>query len=301
MSKHVFEFIPQYKGKDITKVNDKHLMSEYLVGTKYDGHYVQIHKFGNEVVFFTSGGKSFKLDDIEDELVYLNPAMNFIIETEHIGLTDGKAGSRGQCTTTTWFTNFAKGISSFAKGKQFKVFDLLYLEYNKQDFALYDCLVDEDTFVERGVHSSLLKLGSCISKIDFVVMPLFEIDSRLDIALSDGWEGLFAFNADHKYKKTNTARSNLALKFKFLPTADLLCIDVKYSDINPEDIASLICQDSKGRVVAVGHLKHYLKRRDPSSFIGRVIEFKYESMGVNTYLQPRFSTFRNDKTKEEID
>ena len=152
MYKHNFEFIPQYKGKDLNKVNDKHRKNEYYTGIKYDGNYVQIHKFGDQVMFFTSGGKPFMLDDVEKQLVEANPHINFIIETEHIGLTNGKLGSRGQCTTTTWFTNFEKLINCNAGDKHFKCFDLLHIAYNKPEdkgYIPYDCKMDKEGFELR--------------------------------------------------------------------------------------------------------------------------------------------------------
>lgn len=308
MSKHDFKFIPQYKGKDLKKVSDKHRKDSYFSGIKYDGHYVQIHKFGDQVMFFTSGGKPFMLDDVEAELVKLNPNMDFIIETEHIGLTDGKLGSRGQCTTTTWFTNFEKLINCNAGKKQFKAFDLMYIGYNKpngQGYVRYDCMLpeDNDNFELRSYYFEHynIKLGDNISLVEFKEISFVEANKLADKLCVDGWEGLFGFHSSHTWHETNTSRSNLAIKFKAAPTVDLLCIDVKYSDINPEDIASLICINSKKQIVAAGHLKHELKGKEPDFFIGRIIEVKYESMGVNTYQQPRFSQFRDDKTKEEID
>lgn len=293
-----FKFIPQYKGKDLKKVSEKHRKDSYFAGIKYDGHYVQIHKFGNEVMFFTSGGKPFKLDDIEEQLIGLNPNMNFIIETEHIGLTEGKLGSRGKCTTTTWFTNFEKLIKGNAGKKHFKAFDILYFS---DGYSKYDCYNSNYGFKLRSNYTDLLNLGSNISLVQFDELSFDEANNFADRLCEQGWEGLFAFNEEHTWEETNTSRSNLAIKFKASPTVDLLCVDVKYSDINPEDIASLICENSKGQVVAAGHLRHELKRKEPSFFIGRVIEVKYESMGVNTYQQPRFNSFRDDKTIKEID
>jgi len=304
MYKHDFKFIPQYKGKDLNKVNVKHRKDEYFTGIKYDGNYVQIHKFGDQVMFFTSGGKPFMLDDVEAELVKLNPNMNFIIETEHIGLTDGKLGSRGQCTTTTWFTNFEKLINCNAGDKHFKAFDLLYLsETTLCDTVIYDCIMDENNFEDRYrcFEELNISLGDNISLVQFDKMSIEESSRFTDALCKQGWEGTFNFHETHTWHETNTSRSNLAIKQKKAPTVDLLCIDVKYSEINPEDIGSIICKDKSGRIVAAGHLKHVLKRKEPSFFIGRVVEVKYESMGVNTYQQPRFVDFRDDKTKEEID
>ena len=297
MGKHEFKFIPQYKGKDLNKVSNKYRKDKYFAGVKYDGNYVQIHKFGDEVMLFTSGGKPFKLEDIEDELAILNPGIDFIIETEFIGLTNGKLGSRGQCTTTTWRTNYTKDIISKAGSTKFKCFDILYLS------DVYDCFNDSDNFEERLHHFEHynIELGTNTSLVDFEEISFDEANNLADKLCSDGYEGLFCFHSSHVWNETNTSRSNLAIKIKASPTVDLLCIDVKYSDINPDDIASLICQNSKGQIVAAGHLKHELKRKEPKSFIGRIIEVKYESMGVNTYQQPRFSDFRDDKTVKEID
>jgi len=288
----MFKFIPQYKGKDLNKVVSSAMKSTYYSGIKFDGNYIQIHKFGNEVMLFTSGGKPFRLKDLEEEIVFLNISYDFIIETEYIGITSGKLGSRGQCTTTTWRTNYSKGFDNYAKGAHFKVFDLLYLSDSATVY--HDCVKYQKDFKGRLELLESLAFNTNLSLVQFDEMPLEEAKKFSERLCEQGYEGTFNFHSSHIYR--DKGRSNLGIKIKDLPTADLLCIGVKYSDINPEDIGSIICTDKSGRQVAVAGLRHELKGKEPSYFISRVIEVYYESMGVNTYVQPRFKCFRDDKT-----
>jgi len=172
----MFNFIPQYKGKDLNDVVTKAKKDKYFSGIKYDGNYVQIHKVGSEVMLFTSGGKPFKLLDIEADLVRLNPNVDFILEAEYIGLTDGKLGSRGKCTTTTWRTNYAKGLLGNAGKTHFKVFDIL---------------IPSMSFSQRLEQIENIKLGNNLSLVQFDEMPLKEAINFSSHLCEQGWEGNF--------------------------------------------------------------------------------------------------------------
>jgi len=286
------DFIKQYKGTDLEKITkSNHKEDEYLVGTKYDGNYIQIHKFGNIVRFFTSGGKEFRLLDIGAELVRLNPNTDFIIETEFIGNTNGKLGSRGRCSTGTWRANFTKSIPSNAFSTKFKCFDILYLSKNLTE--IYSREPEDNFDIRYKDYLPQLDLGTNVDLVDFQYITLEDAKRLSQDLCSKGWEGVFAFHPTHIHK--DKGRSQLAIKIKEKPTADLLCYDVKYSDINPKDIGSLLLRDIEGREVAAGGLEHHLKAKDPSYFIGKFIEINYESMGVNTYVQPSFKRIREDK------
>ena len=49
--------IKQCKGKDLATVPTSELLAEYYDSIKYDGNYVQIHKNGMQVKFYTSAVK----------------------------------------------------------------------------------------------------------------------------------------------------------------------------------------------------------------------------------------------------
>lgn len=297
---HNFEFIKQYKGKDLNKVTQSQIQDEYYCGTKYDGNYVQIHKFGDQVMFFSSGGKPFCLDDIEAELVENNKGIDFIIEVEYTGLTDGKLGSRGECTTTTWRTNFSKLINCNAGNAKFKAFDILYLsETTLCDTILYDCIINENNFEDRYIcfEEFNIELGKNIDLIKFHKLTLEEAKDRAKWLCDNGWEGLFLFHEKHIIK--DKGRSNLAIKLKMRPTADLKCINVtegegKYLGM----IGSLVLVDSQGRIVKVGAgLSDDDRDKEPEEFVGKVIEIEYEQI-LDTYIQPTYKCIRENK---EID
>ncbi len=81
------------------------------------------------------------------------------------------------------------------------------------------------------------------------------------------------------------------------PTADLLCIDTLDGEGKYEGmIGSLVLQNSNGVLVKVGSGLSDSDRTKPDNyFIGKIVEIGYESMGVNTYLQPTFTCIRRDK------
>lgn len=292
--------IKQYKGTDLDKISKKNLKEDgYFAGVKYDGNYVQIYKVGDSVRFFTSGGKEFKLLDVEKELVELNPNIDFYIETEYIGVTDGKLGSRGNCTTTTWRTNFTKLIPCNANTSRFKCFDILYLRVD--DKVLYHCDTDNDNFEERYAHFSEhdIKLGSNIDLVEFKVRTLDEAKAEAKDLCSQGWEGLFAFHTTHTYEEKG--RSSLAIKIKAKQRADLFCINIEPGEGKYEGmIGSLVLIDSKDRIVRVGSgLSDIDRSKSISYFLNSVIEIGYEQI-LDTYIQPTFIRVREDKSKSEI-
>lgn len=287
--------IAQCKGKDLVKVPASKLIADgWYPSIKYDGNYVQIEKVGDIIKFWTSGGKRFYIDYIADELIELNKGIDFIIEAEYIANTDGKLGSRGKCTTTTYRTNYDKGIKNkhIIGHDKFKVFDCIYFD-NPSGIRM---TIFNQPFKIRKTLIPLLSLGNHIEPVsDFE--KTFNIN-KIDAAsvANEGWEGLFLIHEDHVYRPGS--RVNSAIKLKERPTADLLCIGVKYSLINPSDIGSVILQDSHGKICSAGGLEHSLKRKDPSYFIGKIIEIKYEQI-LDTYIQPMFHCIREDKTKGE--
>lgn len=278
-----FKFIPQYKGKDLDKVVKSELQTEYYAGIKYDGNYVQIHKKGDKVIIFTSGGKAFRLLDLEAVLVSNNPNVDFILEAEYIGNTSGTLGSRGLCTTTTWRTEYKKGIASFAAGTKFKVFDILYLKSEQAEHIFTGSHIPFET-------RQTLLLGNVnftkhITPVVFTKMSLDAAQEGAKLHIKNGWEGFFLFHPLHIIK-TN-GRSNLAIKVKYRPTAELLCIGVtegegKYAGM----IGSLLLVDVIGRTVSVGSgLSDYDRAKDPGFYIDKFIKIEYEQI-LDTYIQP---------------
>jgi ATP-dependent DNA ligase len=288
--------IKQYKGKDLADIPVSQINEEsmYYGGLKYDGNYIQICKRGNLVDFYTSGGKCFQLQDLENELIKLNPSIDFVLECEYIADTDGKLGSRGKCTTTTFRTNTAKGIVNKLGSKHFKCFDVLYLQIGNVTYLRPN---SDTKYEDRLLLRNRIKLPDRITKVAFKHQSFKEHFDEAQKLCVDGWEGLFLFKPEHKWR--SIGRSNQAIKLKQKPTADAVCTKVNYSEINPADIGSMVVVDEKGRQCNVGGFTHDMKQWKPEQFIGRKVEFTYESMGPNTYLQPRFKCFRSEDGEEQ--
>jgi len=276
-------FMKQCKGKDLDKVPTSKLdKGTYLVGRKYDGNYVQIHKFGDNVVFYTSGGKPFKIQNIEEELVKLNPSVDFVIEAEYIGTTDGSLGSRGKCTTTTFRTNTSKGITNIHHTCNFMAFDIIYYHNKNLDFPHSM----SETFCQRLKHFDTISLGAQIKQVTVEKM-------ELDIAIKNakyevdvlGVEGLFAKKETHLYRPGK--RVNDAVKIKFYPRKILKCVGTKPGEGKYNGMIGSFVLDDNGTEVFISGMDDEMRSQASGSFIGCDIEFEYESFN-KTYIQARF-------------
>ena len=280
--------IKQCKGKDLDKVPVSRLEKDayWLVSVKYDGNYIQIHKKGNEVKFFTSGNKEFYWRDIANYLIINNVGKDFILEGEYIANTKGKLGDRTKAAKlTTYRINFNKGIITDLPGdEKVMIFDLIdtNLKFKKRLNKLRDLN---------------LPYNLQLVKHQLTVFP--NLDKLSKEARLEGYEGIYAKTIDYMYLPGK--RVNNAIKLKLRPTADLLCINVESGEGKYEGmIGSLVLKDSKGRIVRVGSgLDDSDRMKEPNYFIGKVIEIEYEQI-LDTYIQPTFITIRDDKTEKEI-
>lgn len=282
-------FIPQCKGKDLDDVPKSKLEYEAYFGSiKYDGNYIQIHKTGSSVRFYTSGNHEFYQTMLANELIQNNPELDFIIEAEFIAHTDGKLGDRTSAAKlTTYRTNFSKdlkNLDSLEANDNIKVFNVIQLD---QPFTeRYKWLTN---IYKGGVHTRV---------VDFYIGDLDRMIELSKAKVNDGFEGFYIVCFNHKYLPGK--RVNNAIKLKYRKTVDLLCIDIiggdgKYTG----QIGSLVLQDSKGRQVSVGSgLDDNLRRLSYNSFIGKIIEIEYEQL-MDTYIQPTFVSIREDKTESD--
>lgn len=281
--------IKQCKGKDLDNIPHSKLVEDgWILSTKYDGNYIQIQKVGDVVKFFTSGEKEFYIPEIANELIRLNPDNSFTIECEYIGTSEGKLGDRTKaCKLTTYRTNFEKSLPTR--------FD------TKERFKAFDIIVPNIKFIDRLQLLLSLNLGNFIDVVEF--SPIYKLTYTIGRArelANNGFEGAYIKHINHIYEPGK--RVNTAAKLKYRKSADLLCIDIiegtgKYQGL----IGSLVLQDSKGRIVAVGSgLDDLLRYKNKDYFIGQVIEVEYEQI-IDTYIQPTFICIRRDKTSKDID
>lgn len=278
-------FIKQCKGKDYDKLPRTITLEDYYyVSTKYDGHYCQIHKKGEEVKFFTSGGKEFTHELIADKLSKIKN-MDFVLECEYIADSTGKHGMRGKAAKlTTYRTNFNKGIANVGLGTSkdvFKIFDIIsYHPFKNRWELLQDIIQPAIKDIEQldiVTHYGPYNWTAC------VLMKRDKIDA--------GYEGVVLKSPTHMYQPGK--RVNTAIKLKSKPTADLKCIGVnegegKYVGM----IGSLILLGDDGKIVSVGSgLDDHMRSFKEEYYIGKTIEIGYESI-KDTYIQPIFKAVR---------
>ncbi|MDX9738861.1 MAG: hypothetical protein RBT33_00895 [Candidatus Dojkabacteria bacterium] len=279
--------IEQCKATDISKLSTKQLIAltksnpNVMVSTKYDGHYIQIHKRGRNISFFTSGNKEFRLPALErlicSGLKHLDE--EFILEAEYIGASKGKLGDRRFAgNTTTWRTEFSKGIHSeinVAK-ETFVVFDIINASAYGNSYP---------NFEDRLRVLNKLELTGLV-KAKHTLMSFSDAAKVAKELVAQGWEGAIAKYPSHMYKPGSRVKT--ALKIKFRPTADLVCIgclsgEGKYSNM----IGSLVLKDPITlETVNVGSgLTDELRAKGVEYFIGKVVEISYDTKH-ESYIQP---------------
>lgn len=132
-------------------------------------------------------------------------------------------------------------------------------------------------------------------------MPLSEVQILASDYTKEGWEGLYLKHRTHIYEPGK--RLNTAIKLKYRPTADLVCIGIEYGIGKYEGmIGSLILKDKEGLVVSVGSGLADIERKitDETFWVGKIIEISYEQK-LDTYIQPIYISYRCDKTIKDID
>lgn len=282
--------IVQCKGKDISNIASSKLLSGVYYGSiKYDGHYGQIHKHRDRVIFYTSGGKHFYLPTLEKELLQAYGDISFVLEFEYSKLGKGKLGDRvTNGKLTTYRVNTANGISNAAiEGEEiFRIFDII--SYGQSPIITpFATRLETLRFISN-------RFPSRLQLVDFTLGSLPEFTERAKSLIKEGYEGMYLKHSTHTYIPGK--RVNTAIKLKYRPTADLVCIGIeegegKYVGM----IGALILKDSKGRVVKVGSgLDDYSRAKEYSYFIDKVIEIEYEQI-LDTYIQPAFVCIREDK------
>lgn len=281
--------IHQCKGKDLNKVPKSRLGDLFFSSIKYDGHYVQIHKFGNEVKFFTSGGKEFYHELAAEEILSTPNQHNYVLEAEFIAHTEGKLGSRGEAAKlTTYRTNFVKGLANVglsAAKDRFKVFDTIIIGMNFEDRLHW---IKES-----------LTFGKLVDLVDYSGPDTLEVcKDKAALTVKQGYEGLYLKAPTHLYKPGK--RVNDAIKLKLRPTTDLMCVGIEDGEGKYEGkIGSLLLQDKMGRVVRVGSgLSDSDRDSSHATYIGQIIEIEYEQI-LSTYIQPTFVCIREDKTETD--
>jgi len=251
------KFITQCKAEDADKL--KISPSEvFFSSIKYDGIYIQIHKTGDVVQFFTSSGKEF---DCVYAAEFAKLDFDFKIETEYI-CDDGKLGTRFKADNE---------IKKAVKDSSFQLTGM---------FMVFDSLEADNEFHARYVYTLRKFMGyhAFIDVAYHVEISYFEALNKLDLASEAEWEGLMLKKPTHIQKGK---KSKDAVKLKKKYTADLVCTGW--------DGYYLLLQDDNGLTakVAARGMEEHIKEGD-------IVEIKYEQI-IKTYNQATFKCIRHDK------
>jgi len=248
------KFIKQCKGLDADKlkISDSEM---FYCSIKYDGVYIQIHKTGDVIQFFTSSGKEFSCVYAAD---FLKLDFDFKIETEYI-CDGGKLGTR------------AKADNEIKKAVKDSSFQLTGM------FMIHDSLEDGVAYEDRDF--LLIGLSSTHNSVFKHTMTYKEAKSKLLDVTKEGWEGLFLKKPTHIQVAGKKSKDAVKLKKKY--TADLVCVGW--------DGIYLLLQGDDGltaKVAASGMQEHITE--------GMIVEIEYEQI-IKTYNQATFKCIRHDK------
>lgn len=268
------KFIKQYKGKDFSKVpKSKLLKDNWYVGRKFDGNYTQIHKKGDTVIMFTSGGVPFCVEEICTELIKLD--FDFIIEAEFMNNCDGKTlNDRTKCSTGTARANFQKKLPTSYPNSSIRVFDIL----NFDGIDLRQ--IRRKSRQERLVN---FNLNEVVAGVRFIKVDLEEAQEIMMNIVKNNGEGTFIFHETHTIEEKG--RSNLAIKLKADNQKRMVCIGAESSDTVAGEWGTLVLRDENGIEQSFGGLTNDLRRMFPDIPIGEKFNVKYENFSDSKYIQ----------------
>ena len=267
-------FVKQYKGKDLGKVPKSKLRGEgWYVGIKFDGNYMQIHKNGTDIRFFTSTGEEMYILNLAKELISIDH--DFIIECEFNNNSTGlKLNDRRFSSTGTPRADFKKRLFTVMPFSKLAVFDVLYWD---EPVSIYNDFEDRmhllDMLDTKTIHSVSF---SGPYSLDYCK----QFAQRL---IREGGEGAFAYHKSHMSK--DKGRSNFAIKLKADNKKTMLCLDVQESDTVPGEWGALVLSDGKGIKQPFGGLSNKIRRSDKDRLIGNYYEVRYESLTDGKYIQ----------------
>lgn len=267
------------------KLLNKQIKFPMLAGIKYDGNYTATKVHKGSITHYTSGGLTYKHTDSGGD-IFKNVLYDGWYLAERIG-SKGKKGDRVKCNLT--------GSKADQKSTKhtYKVFDYLTIDEYESGYS-------NRPYTDR--MASILSSGIPIANIvECKILLNHEVlNNYMDEVTTAGWEGLMLMDPNWKWENTKSRKVSF-VKYKDRPTADLICVGVtegegKYAGL----IGALILEDSECRTVNVGSgLSDADRMRDPSYFIDKVIEIKYEQI-LDTYIQPTYKCIRHDKAVWDI-
>ena len=299
MLKHGLKKWPMQKLKTFSKNRDKQtdayleqLGWPRIALIKYDGRQSTVHVQSNgEVTYYSSSGLPFKM---LDDGIFGEPFMaNAVYFAELNGEgSESKLGDRVDAgIQTTMITNTKKGIYNLHK-PSWKIFDCV----DEDDFAVG---LSKTPFIER--FDTLKSFVPAQYLPEHMECENYEHHLLFKKrTVKQGYEGVVSVEFTQKWVGKGTRNHN-AFKDKDRPTADLLCIEELNGDGKYDGyVGSLRCVDASGNeVCCVGSGMADHQRSLHGSYVGKIIEVKYEQIMDSKLIQPIFVRVRDDKTKAE--
>jgi len=278
--------------EDTTKFNNKMKWPRQAM-IKYDGRWTCIVKHPDQTVqYFTSGGKMFEL--LDDQVFGFADTPVGVYFAEMMGENiEGKLGERVHSgIQTTMFTNTGKGL--FNKHKPtWRIFDYVTIA----DYDVGKCelpFINRWSYLKDKVPTNYLAYDmECLTKAHW---DMFHAK-----VVGDDWEGTVSIDFNQQWIASKS-RPHTQCKRKDLNTADLLVTEElegegKYVGY----IGSLRCVDGTGKEVClVGSGLTDEQRASHGSFIGKIVEVRYEQVIDTRLVQPIFKHVRDDKTEAEV-
>jgi hypothetical protein len=279
MKYEVGVFTPQTKGMDIGKVSSARIPDELdhvHWSLKYDGHYVQIHRLEDEVVWFSSSGKIIGMPTLLEGRLLLALEVGDIVEAEyHVG--EGKLGDRVKCgRQTTRRVEALKGVNILPWDdsiERIAIFSVV--QGNKQSIAdVCNTMLWKDCFM---VKHTRVRYKNAL----YVTAKKW---------IDEGYEGIVVRTIDWK-PSLGKPRTPTLIKLKHTREVLLKCVGTiagkgKYKG----QIGSLVLNTSgnvPAPLVNVGSGLTDAQRGMPQDFfIGRLIRIAYFDKKKN-YTQPR--------------
>lgn len=268
----------------------------------------QVKMDSSRINFEFDQGKVISITTRNGQTIDITPFLDITLSNLDHFILDGELmysleGSDLDRKTSSGIINKAiKGTISSEESKGLNLVCWDILPYD--DFIKGECpikYVDRFFQLNNTIGSDIKRIKIVDSKI---VNSKEEALAQYNTNLELGLEGCILKNADAVW---SSKRSNDYLKLKNESTADLLVIGYKLGEEGTQFagmLGSLICTTSDSKlVVNVGSgFKHKLgERDDPESYVGRIIEVKYNEVissknaTTKSLFLPIFSCVREDK------
>jgi len=288
MSKWPLQKLRNFEDTQRDKNKMKHNRTSML---KYDGRQNSIWvNADGSVQYFTSSGLEYDL--LDDQIFPELPVGVYFAEMMGEGKTGVLGDRRFSGIQTNMVSNFKKGL--FNKHKPvWRIFDYV----THMDFQMGNCKIP---FIERLAfmidHVPYQYLTEHMECTNHSHTELF-----MSRAIEAGFEGIVSIDDNHMWNGAGS-RKYTAMKWKKLKTADLLVIEElpgegKYSGM----IGSLLLEDGEGKTMcSVGSGLNDEQRASLGSFVGKIVEVRYEQVMDSKLIQPVFLCVRDDKTIPEV-